>query len=92
MATRPPEADAVTVRLSEIHPDLRRAVAHELASYWKLKGIPYVQWIMRAERPAGEFDVAISVPVEKAALVAAGQRPRGNLDNELKMRPMEFVR
>lgn len=92
MVTRPPTlADETTVvRLSEIDADLRRAVAHELASYWKLQGIPYVQWMLRVEHPRD--DVAIEVPAEKADLVAAGKRPRGSLDAELKLRPMEFVR
>lgn len=91
MATRPPtEADAVTVRLSEVDADLRRAVAHELAAYWKLRGLPYAMWMLRVNSPTS--DVSISVPVEKAAMVAEGKRPRGNLDNELKIRPMEFVR
>jgi hypothetical protein len=96
MATRPPlthGADEWTVvRLSQIDADLRRTVAHELARYWKLQGLQYALWMLRVTAPTAEQDVALAVPAEKARLVAAGKRPTGSLEAELKLRPMEFVR
>lgn len=100
MATRPPDtigADGWTVvRLSDVPLDLREAVAHELASAWKLKGIPYLLFLTRARNPTPEQDVMLEVPVAKARLVAEGKRPRcampKELREDLRLPPLEFVR
>lgn len=92
--TRPPTergADEWTVvRLSDVDRDLRIAVAHELASHWRLRGLEYARWMLRVVNPSGDRDAWIEVPVEKARIVAAGKRPPGTLSKDMKVRPGEF--
>lgn len=74
------------VYLHQIPLDLRIAVAHDLATRWKLRGMDYAVFMLAAEKP--EQDPALLVDVEKVELVMAGKRPRGDTPPECVLPPV----
>lgn len=74
-----------TVHLRDIPKQLRIDVATELAIRWKLRGMDFALFLLAAEKP--KEDPAIDVNADLAALVLAGNRPKGSLPAELAIPP-----
>lgn len=86
MATPQNGGAVTTISLHQVPKELRLAVAHELATKWRLRGMNYALFLLAAETPVE--DPHLRVSTEKAELVLSGRRPKGNLPDELKIPPV----
>ncbi len=73
------------VTLESVPVEIRLEVASELAKSWRLRGIDYALWMLRAQSP--ESHPPLKVDAAKLELVMSGRRPPGPVPRELLASP-----